>query len=120
MIPARRGPVLQKDNCLVIGDAAGMINPLTGGGYVCGFVSAALAADACVNAFRGGGFDRRALLQYERRLRRTKYYVTIQLMENLLGWMVGMYRKSQKAFYLPFMKLYFHVVHITMRFVRVI
>jgi len=120
VIPARRGPILRKDNCLVIGDAAGMINPLTGGGYVCGFVSAALAADACVNAFRGDQFDVRVLHQYERKLRRTKHYVTIRVFEHVLGWMVRVYKRSKRPLYLPLLGIYFRATHIAMRFVRVI
>lgn len=120
VIPARRGPVLQKQNCLVIGDAAGMINPLTGGGYVCGFVSAMLAAETCVEAFRGGRFEPQVLRRYERRLRWTKYYVAIQILEWLLGWMIRAHKRSNRLLYLPFMNLYFHAVHVAMRFVRVI
>lgn len=97
-----------------------MVNPLTGGGYVCGFVSAKLAADTCVEALRGGRFKPHALRRYETRLRRTKYYLTIRLMERVWGWMVGAYRISQTVLYLPLMKFYFYAVHVAMRFVRVI
>jgi digeranylgeranylglycerophospholipid reductase len=120
VIPATVGPVLQKNNCLVIGDAAGMINPLTGGGYVCGFVSATLAADACIEAFSGGRFDVKKLRCYSRRLRRTKHYLTIKVLGVILDWMATLQRVFKKPLYLPFLKLYFHAVHLSMRFVRVI
>jgi digeranylgeranylglycerophospholipid reductase len=120
VIPATIGPVLQKDNCLVIGDAAGMINPLTGGGYVCGFVSATLATDTCTQAFRGARFDARILRRYPRRLRRTKHYLMIKVFSVILASMASLHRVFKKPLYLPFLKLYFHAVHLSMRFGRVI
>lgn len=33
VIPAAVAPSPEADNCLLIGDAAGMVNPMTGGGY---------------------------------------------------------------------------------------
>jgi hypothetical protein len=34
--------------------------------------------------------------------------------------MASLYRVSKQPLYLPFLKLYFHAVHLGMRFVRVI
>jgi len=120
VIPTTLGPVLQKDNCLVIGDAAGMINPLTGGGYVCGFVSATLAAEACIEAFAGGRFDVTKLRSYSRRLRRTKHYLTIKVFGVILSRMASLHRVFRTPLYLPFLTLYFRTVHVSMRFLRVI
>jgi geranylgeranyl reductase family protein len=120
VIPARLGPVLRKGPCLVIGDAAGMINPFTGGGYVCGFLSASLAAEACVAAFRDGRFSQEKLHRYEQRLRRTRHFRTIQLSAWLLIWMVAFYRRSARPLYLPLMKLYFYAVHVAMKFIPVV
>jgi digeranylgeranylglycerophospholipid reductase len=120
VIPATVVPVLQRDNWLVIGDAAGMINPLTGGGYVCGFLSAAIAAETCIEAFRGGRFAEKVLRRYKRRLRLTRHYVLIRALDHTLSRLAALYRVFKKPLYLPFLRVYFHVVHITMRFVRVI
>jgi digeranylgeranylglycerophospholipid reductase len=119
VIPAALRSTLQKDNCLVIGDAAGMINPLTGGGYVCGFVSAALAAKTCIEAFRGGTVHLRILPRYRRRLQMTKHHITIRLANRLLRGLVAVHHVSNAPLYLPLLRLYFHVVHIAMRWVPV-
>jgi geranylgeranyl reductase family protein len=53
------------DGALLVGDAAGFINPLTGGGIHNGLVSAILAADAIDEALRHGDVSRSALQRYE-------------------------------------------------------
>jgi len=120
VIPATLGPVLQRDNCLVVGDAAGMINPLTGGGYVCGFVSATLAAKTCIEAFRGGQFDVKALRHYPRRLRNTKHYVVIRAASMFLRLLLRAYRFRHAPVYLTVLNVYFRMVHVLMRFMRVV
>ena len=120
VIPATLGPVLQRDNCLVVGDAAGMINPLTGGGYVCGFVSATLAAEACIEAFRGGRFDVKALRRYPWRLRFTKHYVAIRVASVFLSLLLLAYRLLRAPVYLKMLNAYFRMIHVLMRFVRVV
>jgi len=120
VIPATLGPVLQRDNCLVVGDAAGMINPLTGGGYVCGFVSATLAANACIEAFRDGRFDVNVLRRYPRRLRMTKHYVVIRVASVLLSLLLLAYRVLRAPVYLKVLNVYFRMIHVLMRFIPVV
>jgi geranylgeranyl reductase family protein len=55
------------DRCLLLGDAAGFINPLTGEGIEFALESGMLAAEAVVAAERAGGFTRAHLASYERR-----------------------------------------------------
>jgi digeranylgeranylglycerophospholipid reductase len=120
VIPATLGPVLQRDNCLVVGDAAGMINPLTGGGYVCGFVSATLAAQACIEAFRGGRLDVAALRRYPQRLRLTKHYIVIRVASVFLNLLLFAYRMLRAPVYLKVLNAYFRMIHVAMRFVPVV
>jgi len=120
VIPAQIGPVLQKGNCLVIGDAAGMINPLTGGGYVCGFVSAKLAAQTCIEAFQNGRLDLRVLKRYPKRLRLTKHYLVIRAASGLLKSLLLAYRMLHTPLYIKVLNAYFIVIHIAMRFVPVV
>jgi len=54
------------NGALLVGDAAGFINPLTGGGIHNALVSAQLAADTIVTALSSGDFTRRNLKVYER------------------------------------------------------
>ena len=120
VIPATMGPVLQRGNCLVVGDAAGMINPLTGGGYVCGFVSATLAAEVCVEAFRGGRFDVNVLRRYPRRLRMTKHYMVMRAASVFLRVLLLAHRVQPAPLYLKVLNVYFRMIHVVMRFMRVV
>jgi flavin-dependent dehydrogenase len=97
-----------------------MINPLTGGGYVCGFVSATLAAKTCIEAFRDGRFDVNVLRHYPRRLRRTKHYVVMRLAGVFLRLLLLAYRVQPAPVYLKVLKVYFRTFHVLMRFMRVV
>jgi flavin-dependent dehydrogenase len=57
------------DRTLVIGDAAGLVKPTTGGGIHYSIVSAALAADVAVDALAADRLDAAALAVYERQWR---------------------------------------------------
>ncbi len=56
------------DGAILIGDAAGLINPLTGGGITNGVQSAVIAADVVDKAFSTGDFSIEVLKEYEQRL----------------------------------------------------
>jgi flavin-dependent dehydrogenase len=51
---------------LVVGDAAGLVKPTTGGGIYYSILSAGLAADAAIEALRRDRLDGAALAGYER------------------------------------------------------
>jgi digeranylgeranylglycerophospholipid reductase len=53
------------DGALLIGDAAGLINPLTGGGIHNGIISAKLAADAVHMALSKNDVSRASFLEFE-------------------------------------------------------
>jgi digeranylgeranylglycerophospholipid reductase len=57
------------DRTLVIGDAAGLVKPTTGGGIHYSIWSAALAADVAVDALAADRLDAAALAAYERQWR---------------------------------------------------
>jgi flavin-dependent dehydrogenase len=52
---------------MLLGDAAGLIDPLTGGGIYNALLSASIAADVARNAFDRGDFSRATLALYETR-----------------------------------------------------
>lgn len=54
------------DGALLVGDAAGFINPLTGGGIHNALISAILAAETINDAFQTGDVSREGLSSYER------------------------------------------------------
>lgn len=56
------------NGALLVGDAAGFINPLTGGGIHNGMVSAQLAAETVDRALQRGDTSRQGLLAYEQRV----------------------------------------------------
>ncbi len=120
IIPGRINPILQKDNCLIIGDAAGMTNPFTGGGYVCGFLSAKIAAKTCLKAFKKKKFQPKILHSYERTLRRSKYYLGIRLAHYTLCLLLFLYQKTNQSLYPLFIRFYFYVSHTLMRYIKVI
>lgn len=62
---APRGPCV-RDRLLVIGEAAGHVKTSTGGGIYYGLLSADLAANVILRAFRGGDFTAAALSDFER------------------------------------------------------
>jgi len=55
------------DGALLVGDAAGFINPLTGGGIHNALISGILAADTIEEALRAGDYSRERLKIYETR-----------------------------------------------------
>jgi len=57
------------DRLLVIGDAAGLVKPTTGGGIYYSIMSAAMAADVAMNALDRDRLDAQSLSVYERRWR---------------------------------------------------
>ncbi len=57
------------DRLLVVGDAAGLVKPTTGGGIYYSLLSAKLAADTLIDALARGDLAARSLVAYERRWR---------------------------------------------------
>lgn len=55
------------DGALLVGDAAGFINPLTGGGIHNGIVSAMLTAETISEALQSGDTSRKVLKKYEQK-----------------------------------------------------
>jgi flavin-dependent dehydrogenase len=55
------------DGALLVGDAAGFINPMTGGGIHNALISGQLAAETIDDALRAGDVSRHGLKIYEQR-----------------------------------------------------
>jgi digeranylgeranylglycerophospholipid reductase len=63
------GGLLKKlvaDNLLVTGDAAGMVNPLTGGGIISGMTGGLLAGKLAAQCVADGDFTQKRLKEYEK------------------------------------------------------
>jgi geranylgeranyl reductase family protein len=111
VIPAITVSRFQWENCLVVGDAAGMLNPLTGGGYICGFLSAKLAAQTCIEAFATGTLAPERLRRYGGRVRRTHHFWVVRGLSLLLEGMGVLDRRFRWATYPAFFDAYFRFMH---------
>jgi digeranylgeranylglycerophospholipid reductase len=112
VIPAVTVSRFQWENCLVIGDAAGMLNPLTGGGYICGFLSAKLAAQTCAEAFADGRFAPERLRRYGRRVRRTHHFWIVRGLSLLLQGIAVVDRRLRWPLYPAVFDAYFRFMHL--------
>jgi len=111
VIPAVTVSRFQWQNCLVIGDAAGMLNPLTGGGYICGFLSAKLAAQTCVEAFETGRLAPGRLRRYGRRVRYTHHFWVVRCLSALLEGIAVLDRRFRWPLYPAVFDAYFRFMH---------
>lgn len=68
-LPLKPVPQSYSDRILLVGDAGGFTKPTTGGGIFYSLLSASVAADTVIDAFRAGRFDAAALSPYGRRWR---------------------------------------------------
>jgi geranylgeranyl reductase family protein len=93
------GPVKKSfvDRCLLVGDAAGMVSPLTGGGIVYAMKAARLASRVLVSTLEENNLGKSALLRYE------------QLWQNDFGNEFKEQLLAQKLFTGPFTDLLFEI-----------
>lgn len=78
LIPAKLASRLHGDGCLVVGDAAGFTDPVTGGGIQAAIRSGEVAALSAHAALVKGNYDARTLSLYPRSLKRTTDYLWIR------------------------------------------
>ncbi|MHA3963434.1 MAG: geranylgeranyl reductase family protein [Candidatus Thorarchaeota archaeon SMTZ1-45] len=93
------GPIIQtvKDRCILLGDSAGHVNPLTGGGIVYAMRAARHAAYVVSNAIEIDGFDAASLGKYQ------------QLWKSDFGDDFRKQLLAQKIFTSPFTDLLFQI-----------
>ncbi len=108
-IPARAvARRLWGDGALVVGDAAGLVNPLTGGGLLYAVISGELAADVCREVHRQGpGGDWIGLRRYETALRRRPLYPWLRLMTAVHTRSVRRVRQGKASLVPPLLEAYF-------------
>ncbi len=58
---------ISTDNLLVVGDAAGMVNPLTGGGIISGMRGGLIAGEIAAAAIKEGDVSANRLFEYDKR-----------------------------------------------------
>jgi digeranylgeranylglycerophospholipid reductase len=80
LIPVERSRQLVADGAMVVGDAAGLVNSLTGGGIAFALLSGRIAGRAAAAAVKNGEASARRLRGYPRRLAATPQYVWLLAM----------------------------------------
>lgn len=58
---------LSSDNILIVGDAAGQVHPLTGGGIINGMTCGMFAGEIAAKSIENGDYSRKQLSEYDRR-----------------------------------------------------
>lgn len=61
---------LATDNLMIVGDAAGMVNPLTGGGIIEGMNGGVIAGEVAAAAIHDKDMSKKRLAQYEKRCKK--------------------------------------------------
>lgn len=67
------GGLLKKlvtDNLMIVGDAAGMVNPLTGGGIIEGMTGGVIAGEIAAAALKDNNISEKRLSEYEKRCKK--------------------------------------------------
>lgn len=81
LVPSRAARCLSGEGVMLLGDAAGLVDPLTGGGLVFAIVSGKTAAAAALSALSARSLRAADLAQaYDRAFRRTIYWRWLKLM----------------------------------------
>ena len=81
LIPMKMAPRFSGEGALLLGDAAGLVNPLTGGGLIYAIASGEIAALAARQALEARSFRAEDLYDaYDRAFRRTNYWRWLRLM----------------------------------------
>jgi len=96
LIPSFLSGKLHGEGVMVIGDAAGFVNPLTGGGIFLGMKSAQIAAKTALEAIRLGRFDNPFLQRYTHRIKTSKIYASVKIFDALVRYSQWRYRRSGK------------------------
>ena len=80
LLPGEVARRLVADGAMVVGDAAGLVNPLTGGGLIFAVLSGKMAGRVAADAVIGGRTDADSLRRYRRHLQRTPQYQWLKVM----------------------------------------
>ena len=111
LVPCQRSRQLVTDGAMVVGDAAGLVNPLTGGGIVFSVLSGQIAGRVAAAAAKSGRSDRTALSAYPRRLRFTPHWIWLVAMSSLCRWHRGRMPSMPPEVYARVLKRYFSFFH---------
>ena len=80
LVPAKQ---IHEERMLVVGDAAGMVDPFYGGGVSHAIRSGRIAGSVALNALEEGNFSKEFLSKYQKEWERTEDYISIKKMYHL-------------------------------------
>jgi len=104
IIPLQHADKIYEDRILVIGDAAGMVDPIWGAGIGHAIRASKLAAKVAVKALEKNIFDKSFLSQFEREWKRGETYKHIRIIQ-LLSRLSILYSRLNKNAYLELQTL---------------
>ena len=108
LIPITLAEEISQDGCMVIGDAAGMVNPLTGGGLVYAIKSGELAASASLQYFQSKKAYDEVGRVYNRKFILTKHFWWLKGLRAIEWSCVAVSNKIGKSLYPPMAQFYCH------------
>ncbi|MDP8221903.1 MAG: NAD(P)/FAD-dependent oxidoreductase [Candidatus Lernaella stagnicola] len=106
LIPSHVAERFHGAGILVVGDAAGFVNPLTGGGIYIGMLSAQMAARTVCEALAVGRFDNAFLSRYTRRIKTSPIYYGLHIFHALVNFTQRYRRRTGKPILGKVFKLY--------------
>lgn len=115
MIPSYVASRLHGDGVLVVGDAGGFVNPLTGGGIFLGMVSSQLAARTANEALREGRTDGAYLARYSWRVKSSPFYLGLKTFHGLVTYSQNHLKRTGKPVLGKIFKLYSDIGDFTLR-----
>ncbi len=80
LVPGDLPQRMAADGAMVVGDAAGLVNPITGGGIAFALTSGEMAGRVAAEAVREGGTNADGLSRYSRQFHRTPEWMWLLLM----------------------------------------
>ena len=109
IIPVEPAARIHARRSLLVGDAAGMVEPFSAGGNEFAMRAGLLAAQTASDALREEDFSDRSLSRYRTAWKRSRDSKTLTMMQRLL-WLGWAYRKLDKRSAIRFYSYVFHKV----------
>ena len=103
---------------MVVGDAAGFLNPLTGGGIFLGMKSAQYAAKTAIEALQNGRYDSHFLARYTHRIKFSAIYPSVRFFEYLVKWSQNYRRKTGKPMLGHVFRVYSDLMAVLLKFIK--
>ncbi len=111
-VPARK---FVARGAMVVGDAAGLVNPLTGGGLIHALKSGEIAGKVAALAHRKKRFSERFLYLYTLRLKCTPHYIWIRFLYVIAKFHLHRSNQRKTGFLEPLLVTYFYLMKFVFR-----